>query len=178
MEIWKEITWTDGRYYVSSEGRIKSVGGKRSKRKPTIMRTGIQNSGYESVKLFYESKHHTWLVHRLVALIFLGEKESMDVNHKNGNKRDNRVSNLEWCTRKENMEHCSTVGLRSDIKKVAALKNGKVEFAADYSRLLAVKMKKALEIDTSVETISRSIRKKIDTGSSYKGFTFIKIENL
>lgn len=176
METWKEITWTNGRYYVSDLGNVMSVGGK--KKGKTIMKPRIQNSGYNIVKLFVDGHHITCLVHRLVALAFIGECQGMDVNHKNGNKTDNRVSNLEWCTRKENMEHCIHNHLRSDIKKVAALKGGKIICVADFSRELAVKMADFFPNGTNVETIARSMRKKIDTGKSYYGYTFISIKNL
>lgn len=50
MENWKEITWTDGRYYVSDYGNVMSVGGKKCKREPRIMHQMEQNSGYLIVK--------------------------------------------------------------------------------------------------------------------------------
>lgn len=60
-EIFKEITWTDGRYYVSNYGRVMSVGGKRQANKlnkKTIMGTQLNNSGYLFVKLFYNGKEN------------------------------------------------------------------------------------------------------------------------
>lgn len=173
MENWKEITWTDGRYYVSDYGNVMSVGGKKCKREPRIMHQMEQNSGYLVVKPWVNGKHITCLVHRLVAQAFLGDKPGMDINHKNGNKHDNRLCNLEWCTRKENMEHCAKNHLRKDIRKVAAIKDGKVVAKADFSRELAQKMKDCFPPETSIETLARSIRKKIDTGAFYYGFSFV-----
>lgn len=140
------------------------------------MRTRPNNSGYDLIKLFYNGQHHTWTVHRLVMIAFVGEQEpGMDVNHRNGDKRDNRLSNLEWCTRKENMEHCSMLGLRKDAKKVAAVKDGKVVLTADFSRELAEKLKKIEQTDSTVETVARQIRAKTNTGKPYLGYTYIAI---
>jgi len=177
-EIFKELTWTDGRYYVSNYGNVKSVGGKKNKRKKyTIMKTQINNNGYKFLKLFYNGKHHTFLVHRLVAIAFMGEHEGMDINHKDGNKLNNRLENLEWCTRKENMKHCTLNGLRSDIKKVIAIKKGKAVSKGYHSRDLAEKMIKENLIpkETNIETFARQVRKKIDSEKPYKGFFFVSI---
>ena len=54
-------------------------------------------------------------VHRLVARAFFGNKEGFDVNHKDGNKQNNTISNLEWCTHKENMQHAFRTGLNNFI---------------------------------------------------------------
>lgn len=178
METWKEITWTDGLYYVSDMENIKKVGGKQFgskiyKNPNRILIQKEQNSGYLIVKLYVKKRHYTRLVHRLVAQAFLGDEPGMDVNHKNGDKHDNRLSNLEWCTRKESMEHCSRNGLRKDIRKVAAIKNGKVVAKADFSREIVEKLGSLLPSNTSSETKARAIRKKIDTGVPYHGFTFV-----
>lgn len=178
METWKEITWTDGIYYVSDMGNIKKVGGKQFgnkiyKNRNHILTPKKQNSGYLTVNLYVRKRHVTRLVHRLVAQAFLGDEPGMDVNHKNGDKHDNRLSNLEWCTRKENMEHCSKNGLRKDIRKVAAIKDGKIVAKADFSRELVEKMGNLLPSHTTAETKARAIRKKMDTGVPYNGFTFV-----
>ena len=177
METWKEITWTNGRYYVSDEGRVMTKNG--IKKKPYddsgIMRPAMHPAGYLKVNLFVDRKYHTCLVHNLVMSAFVGDSEGRDVNHKNGIKTDNRLCNLEYCTRKENVDHAIRIGLRSDVKNVAAIKDGRVVHKAIVSREMAEWMKGELETDTDVETIARSIRKKIGTGRSYKGFVFVEI---
>lgn len=180
MEEWREIKGYNGRYYVSSYGRVKSVGGKGNIGGEIIMSQLKQNAGYMFVKLFRNRHHDTRTVHRLVAEAFLGESDATDINHIDGNKTNNHVENLEYCTRKENMQHCSKNGLRKDVRHVAAIKNGKVIAKAYFSRELADKLKEMNMVPgrTSSETVARSIRKKIDTGAFYYGLTFISINNL
>jgi hypothetical protein len=62
-------------------------------------------AGYHRVGLFYHGKSHNKYVHRLVAETFLGASNGREINHKNGNKTDNRVVNLEWVTRSQNNQH-------------------------------------------------------------------------
>ena len=92
-------------YYVTTNGDVYS--GKHStglkKLKPVI-----QTGGYLRLKLVdADGNHCDRYIHRLVASAFLEEKDekSKEVNHKNGNKKDNRLSNLEWVTRRENVTH-------------------------------------------------------------------------
>ena len=177
METWKEITWTNGRYYVSDEGRVMTRNGM--KKKPVsndgIMRPALHPQGYLKVNLFVDRKYHTCLVHNLVMSAFVGDSEGRDVNHKNGIKTDNRLCNLEYCTRQENTLHAMRMGLRSDVRNVAAIKDGKVVHKAYVSREMAEWVKTQLDTDTDVETIARSIRKKMGTGKPYKGYIFIEV---
>ena len=177
MEQWKEITWTNGRYFVSDMGRVRSRGGKKKlpRDEDGIMRQMTKPEGYKKVNLFVNRKYYTCCVHNLVMSAFVGDSEGRVVNHKNGDKTDNRLCNLEYCTYKENMEHCNRTGLRSDVRKVAAIKDGKLFACADFSRELAEKIKASTQTETCVETIARSIRKRIGTNKPYLGFIFIEI---
>ena len=73
---------------------------------------------------------------------------------------------------KENMEHCNRNGLRKDVQKVMAIKNGVCIAKADFSRKLAEKIKQYFP-NTSEETIARKIRMLRDTGKKYNNFQFI-----
>jgi HNH endonuclease len=77
-------------------------------------------SGYKSVGVTINRKRTSLGVHRAVAMAYIPNPENKsDVNHKDGNKTNNHVSNLEWMTRKENMQHSVQIGLRDcAIKKL------------------------------------------------------------
>lgn len=88
-------------YAVTDQGQIISY--KYSQ--PRIMKTWFQTSGYENIKLCKENKTYHFLVHRLVAEYFIENPFNLpEVNHKNKNVKDNRVENLEWCTRLQNLQ--------------------------------------------------------------------------
>ena len=106
-ENWKEIKGFDGNYSVSSEGRVRSNGllkGKNSKVR--ILKTEMSKKGYLRVGLTKDGKQKKYLVHRLVAIAFLDNPNNLpDVNHKNECKTDNRLINLEWMSRRDNMNY-------------------------------------------------------------------------
>lgn len=101
-EVWRPVKGYEGRYYVSSYGRIYSrITGK-------VLKPCIVGNGYASVELFdADSNSKRFCIHRLVAAAFLPvpDANQVQVNHKNENKLDNKVSNLEWCTAKYNMNY-------------------------------------------------------------------------
>lgn len=122
MEEWKVIDGFEGRYLISSEGRVYSNISQR------YLNTSVMNSGYERVGIKYKGKTHNFLMHRLVAQYFCeGYERNLDVNHINVNRLDNRSSNLEWVTRKENIHDCMRRGTHSvkEAHKVAHLKRRK-----------------------------------------------------
>lgn len=110
-EVWKDIEGYEGRYQVSNLGRIRSIPhttvstlGLRRPFEGKILRTHILGTGYKSVCV--KNPYKRILVHRAVALAFVpGYFEGAQVNHKDENKRNNRVENLEWVTAKENINY-------------------------------------------------------------------------
>jgi len=117
MEQWKKFP-LDSKYEVSDYGRVRN-------RKLNIMKTFINNSGYEGVRLSY-GKHH--YVHRMVAISWLGMSD-LTVNHKDGNKLNNHVDNLEWLNYSDNHKHAYNSGLKKRLKKtVVCLETGKIYY--------------------------------------------------
>jgi len=111
-EEWKNIEGFENLYQISNLGRFKSF--KNNKEK--ILRPA-DAMGYEIIRLFKDKKIYTLKTHRLVAYHFIDNPENKpEVNHKNGNKKDNTIFNLEWMTRSENMKHAILTGLKG-IKK-------------------------------------------------------------
>lgn len=118
-EIWKNIKGYGNYYQVSNKGRVKSVDrfvphGRHGKvfRKGKIRKAIITKHGYHQVSLKYNGKTSTQLIHRLMALAFLDNPENYPcVNHKDGDKANNILSNIEWCTYSENITHAISTGL-------------------------------------------------------------------
>lgn len=111
MEEWRRCKEIDN-YEVSNTGKI------RNRRTGRIMRTSINSNGYEQVQLHKDGNMYTRRIHRLVADTFYdGDHSNLDVNHKDGDKLNNNIDNLEWCTRQENVIHGFRVGLNISHKK-------------------------------------------------------------
>lgn len=113
-EIWKDVVGFEGRYKVSNNGKILSINSKRSKN-PILLKPVYTKDGYQRVSLSLGDRHHkrSIAVHILVAKAFIpNPKNKPQVNHKDGNKKNNHVDNLEWSTGKENIQHAINHGLR------------------------------------------------------------------
>ena len=106
----------DGYYEITDAGEIISL--KRRTTRGGILSQGNNGAGYKSVTLSKDGIIKTHLVHRLVALSFLGNPpvNKTDVNHRDGNKHNNRLENLEWVSRKENIQHSVDNGLQPKNK--------------------------------------------------------------
>lgn len=105
-EIWKPVVDYEDHYEVSNLGRFKRIKGIQGTSPGRILKPWKTKTGYLSVTLTKDSIRKSFKAHRLVALTFL-TKDILrnDVNHIDNNRHNNILSNLEWCTRKENMEH-------------------------------------------------------------------------
>jgi len=99
-EIWKDIRGFEGRYQISNKGRVKNA------KTGTILKPYLRKNGYLYVRPYKDGKNHDKSVHGLVAEAFITNPHNYsEVNHKDENKTNNDVSNLEWCNHSHNINH-------------------------------------------------------------------------
>lgn len=111
MEL-REIKGYEGRYAVSDDGRIFSLVDFKGRKRIVEKKQYTDKYGYKCLMLYKlgEKKHMT--VHRAVANTFIDNPEGLpQVNHIDGDKTNNHVSNLEWCTASKNVQHAFDNGL-------------------------------------------------------------------
>lgn len=112
-EIWKDIEGFENMYQVSNLGKVKSLprtilrkDGKKLQIKEQILKGSKDTKGYIQVELKKDGKRNIKVIHRLVANAFISNKDNKEqVNHIDGNKENNCISNLEWVTCQENIQH-------------------------------------------------------------------------
>lgn len=130
-EEWRPVVGYEGWYSVSNLGRVRRDGGK-------ILKVG-NRGGYTYFVASKEAKTKHLTVHIAVASAFIGERRAgMQINHKNGIKNDNRPSNLEWVTPKENIAHSIAVlgnSRRGEKSGHAKLTAGAVVDIRNWSQL-------------------------------------------
>ena len=173
-EIWKDVVGWEGLYQVSNLGNVKSISRiviRKNKKEMYVKEKVLQpykcsNGGYLSVPLSQNGKRFVESVHRLVAKAFIpNPKQLRDVNHKDGDKFNNKVDNLEWCSHSKNIEHAYRIlGHRHVCRKLLCVENGVV-----YKN--SVEAAKALGLRDS------SIRGNANKGKgSVHGYHFINLE--
>ena len=124
MEIWKDVKGYEGSYQVSNLGRVKGLArivphGRcgTCSIKEKVLTPGEHRQGYLMAFLARDRKRKRIYVHRLVAIAFLSNPfNKPTVNHKDGDKSNNKSTNLEWATRSENTIHAYATGLKKPIK--------------------------------------------------------------
>lgn len=109
LEIWKDIPDYEGLYQISTLGKVKSFPRKGTHTtKERIIKFAKSNKGYCIAVLKKNNVQKVFSVHRLVAKAFIPNPDNLpQVNHIDGNKLNNCVDNLEWCTNKQNRQHAS-----------------------------------------------------------------------
>ena len=124
QEIYKTVPGFEGYYEVSNLGNIKSLGHYNNRKPKILVQENVKSKSaiYKRVKLHKDGEYTRFLVHRLVAIVFIENPENKpEVNHIDNNTTNNTVDNLEWCTSSENMLHSHKQG-RQDVVKEAAAK--------------------------------------------------------
>lgn len=167
-EIWKDIPSYEGYYQVSNLGNFRSLpriikyknnGTRNYPSKLLLLETTKDN--YKRITLMKEGVKTRYQAHRLVAITFIPNIENKPyINHIDGNKSNNGVTNLEWCTASENVLHADRIGLRnmslhqpSNSQKIKCVETN-TTFA---SCLKAVKWLN--KTATSVSALIRGVRK-------------------
>ena len=118
-EVWKDISGYEGKYQVSNTGKVRSLDYNHTG-KVRELKLKIDKYGYACIKLFKNGCRKYITVHRLVAAAFIkNTSNSPQVNHKDGNKLNNCVQNLEWCSNKENIQHGRKMGLFNKALKAS-----------------------------------------------------------
>lgn len=168
--LWVDVVGCEEFYQVSNTGLVKSKVRRYSmpnggfvNRGGSILKGKIDKYGYLSFHLRVNKKSKHATAHRLVAIAFLGHKENLQINHIDGNKLNNHIDNLEWCTSSENLKHaylhklknqdgeknpqaklsnCDIIEIRSKLKN----KEKGIDIAKEYnvskSTISAIKLNK------------------------------------
>lgn len=155
-EQWKDIKDYEGLYQISSLGRVKSLAkyvrykkaGNAALRKERVMKCGTTPAGYCVASLSFNKKTKGITVHRLVATHFLSNPNKYpQINHIDGNKKNNTAPNLEWCDQAHNMRHAYNIGLLKP-------KRGAESSAAKITNEIALKIVEMLKNGLKYQPIS------------------------
>lgn len=122
-------------YFITENGELYS--NRKSSRNPDCkirqLSPGLNSKGYLTVSIYCQGKLKGYTIHRLVALTFIPNPDNKpQVNHKDGNKLNNHVSNLEWATNDENNKHSWDNNLRPNIRKPIQQYTLDGSFVAEY----------------------------------------------
>lgn len=168
QEIWKDIEGFDGWYQVSNKGNVRSwkCRGHRGVRakEPKLLNPSTSRCGYYTVGLHDQNeKMYGRRVSRLVAIEFIYNPENKpEVNHIDGNKKNNNVENLEWATSKENVRHANRNGLMNQSSEAHSelTKKDIIEIRKKYKTGFYTQNDLGSEYDLDQAAISRIINKK------------------
>ena len=130
-EIWKDLSGYEGYYQVSNKGNVRSLDrivSNNNKINGKIISHWISKEGYRRVNLYMGSKYRTFFIHRLVASHFIPNPLNKTyIDHIDTNPNNNCVSNLRWCTEKENSNNTLTIKHKKDASKASSWKANKTK---------------------------------------------------
>lgn len=177
MEIWKDITGYEGYFQVSNLGNFRSLdriikyknsGTRLYPGKPLLKETTLD--GYQRIVLMKEAIKRRFMCHRLVAQEFIPNPENKPfINHINGDKSDNMVENLEWCTQSENELHSfrtlgNTMANKTYPKRIKCIETDTI-FPSMLQTIKWIGNNACIE----------GLKKAINVGRKYHDYTFIYI---
>ncbi len=165
-EIWKDIDGTSGRYQVSNLGNVRAFTRFRN---GELLKFGKYSNGYLFVHFAKDTdkkgERHSYLIHRLVAQAFIPNPENLpQVNHKDEDKTNNKVENLEWCTHIYNQNY-GTKNQRIGEKN--KLSHGKLVYCVELDRVFRSAMEAARFVGRNGTNISAVCRGKEKTCAGY-----------
>ena len=179
-EVWKDIKGYEGQYQVSNKGNIYSVDRKDSQGKKCggrMLRPGCHIDGYLQVNLYKNGIAKRKPIHRLVAEAFIPNTNGFpQVNHRDEDKVNNNVENLEWCTSKYNNNHGTRIERTSKKIRAVNVKNGEV-----FTFSSTVEARRNGYNSGAVSQACRGIYrnsngKLIGDGRTYKGYKWYYVE--
>ena len=163
-EVWKDIKGYENLYEISNFGNVRN--------KNKQIKKQYDNKGYLCVELYKKNKRKHFRIHRLVMMTFNdNSNHKLDINHIDGNKYNNKIDNLEWCTRKENLDHAVRKGLNSQAIRITATKDDLI--IKCYSINTAYnQIKKYEDIKCSEHTFNNNVKRALDKNGIYYGYHF------
>lgn len=176
MEQWKDINNYEGLYQVSNFGRIRSLKREtissnqyssfKKQANEIILKQSINKHGYCSIILSKNGKNKWYSVHRLVACAFIDNSNGFKcVNHKDENKQNNNVENLEWCTHKYNNNY----GTRK--KRVAKATSKQViqyDINGDFIKIWSSIIEASINTNTNRHSITSCCKKQLKIAGGYR----------
>ena len=157
-ERWEPVVNYEEWYEVSDLSVIRRVKAASGTHVGRILVPGYNGRGYHKVTLCNDGEQHAFTVHRIVTEAFLGIRpEGTEVNHKDGNKINNRLENLEYVTRSENALHAHRTGLSNAVngEKVGSSKLTE-ENVHEIRRLLVNETQTAIALKFNVSNVTIS----------------------
>lgn len=176
MEVWKTIQNYGGLYQVSNTGKVRDL---KNHIKPVYK----NNKGYECLSLYYNGKTYHPTVHRLVAKAFIPNPNNYDqVNHKDCNKENNNVENLEWCNQRYNYDEGMKTFQYSKNEEhyFAKLKNSDIPIIYELYKLGFTRATVAKIFNvrpSSLEAIEKGISYR-ELGYNFKAIKLTKYKDL
>lgn len=158
IEEWRDIKNYEALYQISSLGNVRSLNYNRTN-EMKYLKKSTDNNGYDRVFLYKKGEKHLKLIHRLVATNFIKVIVGKEfVNHINGIKNDNRIENLEWCTRSENQIHAYKIGLQITNKNMINARKKNIMVATTSKRKKVLQLDENENIIKEFESVAEAIK--------------------
>ena len=162
-EEWRPVVGYEGHYEVSDRGQLRRIWQCRGTRAGRISGGTVNKGGYVIVTLSRDNHKEMSMLHRIVAQAFIGPRpdDRHEINHKDGNKRNNAVTNLEWVTRSQNNQHAYDTGLRGPRNKGRRL-------TREQAIIIRTSTLSTLELAQQFG-ITRNLVTRVQTGVAWNG---------